>query len=272
LNDPYGYSQLTGFTLLNNGRAIMHGPNIINYEKQRNIIPIETFPFLKKEATSKEHIYRRLYGVIDLTGVEEADRNKSVFNWGVSGKDDISLIAQEIFKTMKEILNVMMNAENNPTIIKKISINKPSIIRKVDDIIHELPALDQFVTLERGGECSMNFGNTIIIFKIKHVTTDAKRALQVKTINHNEIVEIYLNDQHYLWRDLLNKNDASSAELKGKFIYPLAVAYAICKIQFDNKSVPLYSDMLPQKIKEMSFDDFFNTVLKKFQYKNNANT
>jgi hypothetical protein len=58
----------------------MHGPNIINYEKQRNIIPIETFPFLRKETTSKEHIYRRLYGVIDLTGVEEADRNKSVFN------------------------------------------------------------------------------------------------------------------------------------------------------------------------------------------------
>jgi hypothetical protein len=60
--------------------------------------------------------------------------------------------------------------------------------------------------------------------------------------------------------------------LKAKFIYPLAVAYAICQIQFDNKSKPLYSDMLPEKIKEMSFDDFFNTVLKKFEYRNNANT
>jgi hypothetical protein len=75
---------------------------------------------------------------------------------------------------MQEILNVMMNAEKDQNIIKKRSINKPSAMKKIDDIIHELPALDQFETVERGGHCSMNFGNTIITFKIKHVTSDQK--------------------------------------------------------------------------------------------------
>ncbi len=269
-NYPYKLFELEGLTLLHNGRAIMHGPNYQNKDGNR----IGTYSFLKKDASGGAQRFRWLFGTIDLTNVEKPDRNKSIFQWGPSGIRDIDNIIDEIRKSMIDIINAIATI---PELIKKpVHVSTPNTRKKIETIADSMFSNFKMKSTNYGADVRVdrvNFNNDILTFKMKHISNSLSNKpfdIEINEPKQTNIITVYINDQFYLWKGYINRTDSQGCYFKASLVYPLAAAFAICKIHYDsnnihNDPVRQICPKLSEEIAKMSFDEIFSVVLNYFK-------
>lgn len=273
LNYPFKLKELEGITLLHGGRAIMHGPNYFNKTNDKGETRIGTYSFLKDEGSGGENRYRWLFGTIDLTDVEEPERNKTTFLWGRSGKNDLDNIVKNIRSSMIDILNEIGNIPNK--IKKPIYRGSEKTNDKVMQCINstlgehfEIKPYDSSGNRWYGKIHNIKFNNqSSFDFEIENVSDDINKPFDAVFDNKAGITKISLNIDFYLWKDFIYRNDDVGIRFKG-LIYPLVVALAICQVIFDNNMEDGLKPKFPKKIKEISntpFDEVLSTVLDFFK-------
>ena len=269
-NYPYKLFELEGLTLLHNGRAIMHGPNYQNKDGNR----IGTYSFLKKDASGGAQRFRWLFGTIDLTNVEKPDRNKSIFQWGPSGIRDIDNIVDEIRKSMIDIINAIATIPEH--IRKPVHVSTPNTRKKIEKIADSMFSNLKMESTNYGADVRVdrvNFNNDILTFKMKHISNDLSNKpfnIEINEPKQTNVINVYINNQFYLWKDYINHTDRQGCHFKASLVYPLAAAFAICKIHYDsnnihNDPVRQICPKLSEEITKMSFDEIFSVVLNYFK-------
>ncbi|MBQ6280397.1 MAG: ATP-binding protein [Mycoplasma sp.] len=277
-NWPYHLNELQGFTLMHSGRAIMHGPN--NKKMNQGLkkeVRFGTYSFMKEDAHGGEQRYRWLFGTIDLTNIEKPDRNKVLFQWGPNGVQDIENIVDEIRKSMIDIINAI--AMVSEKFKKPNHIITESSKKKIDEYSVDIYKNDHVEI--HSNDYGVDFyvkkvkfnNNDIIEFKISHSSNDLyDMPFKFDFPNENSnTINIYINDEFYLWKDFIYRTDRYGCDFKIKLVYPLAAAFAICQLHYDatnNHNDPVRemssSKKLSNNIAKMPFDEVFSTVLNYF--------
>jgi hypothetical protein len=78
-------------------------------------------------------------------------------------------------------------------------------------------------------------------------------------------VEINLNTNHYLWKKFIFTDNEQARNIKTDLLYPLAISFAICKLEYEKANNPDFSEWVGTATKSKSFFDFFNLILKRLK-------
>ena len=143
LNIKYenSYSQNMGFTLTHMGRAIWNGPNPTNKQDENNSA-IEIKNLIPNISSSGgNNTYRRIIGMIDVTGILKPEQNKYDFIWDenkhLSLKDFKEILKNKLVVPAMLFLNELKNMEEDAERVKKN--NTYSSSQKVNKALKEIP-------------------------------------------------------------------------------------------------------------------------------------
>ena len=141
-NSNHSYFEMCGITLIHKHRCIKHG---FNLGDDNGIEKFANFCSNNGQNNGGNNTIRRMFGWIDLTGIESPERNKKDFKWGsINGgyktSDDIEKFWKSKYSDIKEILNALKDTEKYfEDQGKKESSN--SLKKRNDSFIKSLPTI-----------------------------------------------------------------------------------------------------------------------------------
>lgn len=262
LSPSKNYAKISGVTTFHLDRAINHSPN--SKDNKSSSISFKTN---KSEGSIGDSTDRRLFGEIDLTGIEVPDQNKSSFLWSFYGEDDLNKILEKVWNQLKPLLNLIIYWEKL-NLTQKITSNKE--IEKILDSSSKVlnpyviePKID-FIVDDNGDET--NVPCYLLKEDNKRIwieeSLDPKSEL-VKIESNDEGIKICYNAQHKFWKPFINDKD--SLEYRGSCIYPIILLIGLCNDYFNKKE--LTSSLLKEQLSLMDFEEVINKVVKVIESK-----
>lgn len=222
------YTKMSGLTTYHVNRAINHGPNLGN--KDNDAIPFQT----KNKGSVGDTTDRRLYGEINLTGIEKPNRNKSSFMWNPEGENTINEKLNKIFSQLSPLLKTLVSFENDYKQVSKTTKDEISTITK-----YSRTALnDDFVTskvemcyeTQKEETCYFFEKYGIKFFIIEEEGID--KFIETKKIGNDIIIKYDYN--HDFWKPFIYEKNTD--QLRGKTIYPLILLIALCNDSIEQKN------------------------------------
>lgn len=255
------YSKIEGVTTYHIARAIDHGPNT----SESSTLSFKT---TKNTGGVGDPTYRRLFGEINLTGIENPDQNKSRFDWSYNGKDKINKVLDKIWGELKPLLSLMANnwemmqktselkdnkekkeVMNASTKVLNTSIIEPS----VEPISEEGKIMDQPCYIIKDNN------KKIWIFESLSVGSDL-----VRTESVEDGIKIFYNAEHKFWKPFIN-DKKFTLQYRGSCVYPLILLIGLCNDYFRDKELTL--SLLNDNKLPMDFEEVINEVVKAIESK-----
>ena len=220
----FSKEKYNGLTTYHKDRAINHGPN---NEQCTNLM----FTKLKDPT----HVW--MYGEINLTNIEEPDKNKSKFDWSWSDDEnyieggqssEISLQNQtEVFyKSLRGILKYILDLSENTSNEKNEKSTSDELKAIKDDVCNHLPTITSSINEDEDGNNFFKF----FIYEIEYearIYEDNKLGddlIKIERNDNEKIITVWFNNDHSFWKPLLKNGETN---IKGKIIYPIIVIMTI---------------------------------------------
>lgn len=219
-------SRYSGVTVFHLDRAILHAPNTTD-NNSSNV------QFLQKELGSGgDPLWRRLYGYVDLTGIETPDENKSRFDWSVNGEQDLKNALYDIFKQLEPICQAIVSIENK----KPAEVNSEKDYKQIKSSLSK-SVKDSFFKIDK--QIVINNENALQI-KCMNIDNQEYKILVFEDLNSEEFldwrkdditntIEVHIAADNPLWKPFI-----SNPEFKGELLYPLVLILSIGQLVFND--------------------------------------
>lgn len=247
------YSKISGLTTYHINRAINHGPN--SSVKDNNAIPFQT----RNIGSVGDTTDRRLYGEINLTGIEVPNRNKSSFMWTPEGENAITERLNQIFNSLSPLLRTLVSFEKdfkqaaNATSKEEISaISNFSKTNLNDDFVKATTEICS--ETKQVQTCYVFEKHNIKFFIVEN--ENIKNFIETKK-NGNEIT-IWYDYNHVFWKPFIYEKNTD--QLRGKTIYPLILLIALCNDSIEKQSY--IKDMFVNISGSYSLVDTMNEIIR----------
>ena len=174
---------------------------------------------------------------------------------------------RKIWNRIQNILDFIVGEESNTSNEVPMGNNavKPEQIK--EKLETNLKSILDVTMRTDGADVVAEFINDKKVkFEINHAQSK-ENANPFTTIykSYEKKVIIFININHFLWKNFLFADNLESRNIKSSLLYPLAICFAVCKLKYDAKDNPEFigDDILDIK----SFDDFFSDVLTRLRTK-----
>lgn len=263
LSPSSNYSRFSGVTTFHIKRAINHCPNSKD-NKSSSLL----FKTNKSEGSGGDPTYRRLFGEINLTGIENPDQNKSDFQWSYDGQSNLEEVLDKIWNDLKPLLNLIIQWERL-TLTKKLDSDKEKtkVIESSIKVLNTniIEAKIESITNDDGDSINMpcyvlkEDGKKIWILESLDEESDL-----INVQSTEDGIKIYYNAQHKFWKPFIN-DKTITFEYRGGCVYPLMLLIALCNDYFNRKE--LTTTLLKENLENMDFEEVVNNVVKAIEAK-----
>ncbi len=250
-NKESGFSKdrYTGLTTYHIDRAINHGPNEV--DQCSNLLFAKS---IKGNTTNS----RWMYGEINLTGIENPDKNKSKFDWSYDeAKDKRSdlVLQEETTHLYKSLLGIITHIVEITKYQKIEKITTEALKTVKNDVSNHLPSIDFSINRDVEGDDFLNFYFPIFEneyeARIYENNRLGKDLIKIEKDEDEKIIKVHFNNDHAFWKPLLKNEDT---EIRGKMIYPIIITMII------SNEVSLLNDLIRK-----DFLTTFNDVVSTFK-------
>lgn len=263
LEPSSNYSKICGVTTFHLDRAINHSPN-----SEDNLSSSLSFKTSTTKGGIGDPTYRRLFGEINLTGIENPDQNKSRFDWSYSGKEKINEVLKKIWDELKPLLSLIVNNWEKMTLIEELGSKE----EREEVINASTKVLDKYViepTIQPLIKDGVSINEPCYILKEDNKKIWILESLNVgsdliKTENNDEGIKIYYNAEHKFWKPFMNDKKLT-LQYRGSCVYPLILLIGLCNDYFKDKE--LTSTLLKEELSIMDFEEVINKVVKAIEAK-----
>lgn len=256
------YQKVCGVTTFHLHRAINHGPNDKNNESRCIYFNANSQSSLSSGANPT---WRRLFGEINLTGLEKPDQNKSRFDWSVDGEENFYKELDTIWKNLTPLLNLIIEWEKKFKIISIMkTIEEKENIANYSKKSLDIEKLD--ISVESCPETNDDepcFFLKDLGKKIWIIESQDKDFVFVNEKNDEEMY-VYYNINHRFWRSFIFEKEKD--KIRGESIYPLILLIALCNDSLEKKSKNCL-DFFDIEEKPKNFIEIMNIVVKAIESK-----
>ncbi len=256
------YQKVCGVTTFHLHRAINHGPNDKNNESRCIYFNANSQSSLSSGANPT---WRRLFGEINLTGLEKPDQNKSRFDWSVDGEENFYKELETIWKSLMPLLNLIIEWEKKFKIISIMkTIEEKENIANYSKKSLDIEKLD--ISVESCPETNDDepcFFLKDLGKKIWIIESQDKDFVFVNEKNDEEMY-VYYNINHRFWRSFIFEKEKD--KIRGESIYPLILLIALCNDSLEKKSKNCL-DFFDIEEKPKNFIEIMNIVVKAIESK-----
>ena len=263
-----GYAKICGVTTLHLNRAINHGPNDRDNESKCLSFRVDS-----SESSGGESTWRRLFGEVNLTGVERPDQNKSRFDWSYEGKEQLDEALRKIWNNLKPLLDLIVGFEKKEKYVMNSPLKNFEDKEKAVEFAKKTLDLNKlYINVEECPETQTDqpcfylkeYGKKIWIIENEDLHSDF-----VSLKEDDEKMYVYYNVNHKFWKSFINQNDKEIIEFRGKTIYPLVLLVALCNEELKDRHKSKKSLMFFGYDSEpRDFVEIMNVVIKAIESKN----
>lgn len=261
-------AKFSGVTTFHLKRAINHGPNS---KRDNSCIDFDSASKSNKRASTGNPTWRRLFGEINLTGIETPDVNKSQFNWSYNGYQDLTDELKVIWDNLNDLINVIVNWEKfkiSTVFAEESSKNKkqlyenslkvynPSKIKV--DLINESDSNEKicFTLKEQNAKLWIDEGNDkemeFIQINEGQVDNEGQKNIHVK-----------FNVDHPFWKPFMDNED-EKIQLRSNLTYPIILLLVISYLCINEKEFKSFflNDDNPNSDNPKEFTNVINSVVR----------
>ncbi len=227
------YAERCGLSTYHIKRAINHGPNITSKSIETNYSNTISFSG-KSKSSGANPTWRRLYGEIDLSGIETPDQNKGRFNWSLHGEEDVKSILSVIWDELIPLLNVMVESEKLKKAEVVVEEKKIEKIAKLNESIMNNDLIS--FSIDKVGEQSC------VLYQIKDTNKKIRIIERNKSdegfisisSNEKDVVSVTTNVDHRIWKPFINNRE--NLNYRATTVYPIVLVIVICNEYMKNNS------------------------------------
>ncbi len=271
-----------GVTTFHLKRAINHGPNYkIEGSSGSSCIQFDDYSQRNKRASSGKPTWRRLFGEIDLTGIEVPDVNKSQFNWSVNGYDDLTKQLKNIWDELHDLLIKIVGWEGFRI---SSTLDKESE-KKQNKIVNNSKKIYNPFKIDTSIQIAPNDKNLKPCFTLKEenikIWISESNEKNIDFINVYEDYDgeykniyVYIDVNHIFWKPFMDDED-SKIDLRSNVTYPIILLLVISYLYLnendllnENKLLNHFLNIENEQEEPKNFYDVINCVVRSMENKN----
>lgn len=270
-----GFAAYSGVTTFHLKRAINHGPNYkIDGSSGSSCIQFDENTQRNKKASGGNPTWRRLYGEIDLTGIEVPDVNKSQFNWSLNGYENLTKELKDIWDALHELLIKIVGWEYfriSSTLDKETDRNKNKIVNNFKRICNQYK-IDASIQISpedrRSKPCFTLKKENIKIW----IDESNEKNIDFITVHDDydgeyKNIYVYIDVNHIFWKPFMDDED-SKIDLRSNVTYPIVLLLVISYLYLDgNKLLSDFLNIDDDQEEPKSFYDVINSVVRALENK-----
>lgn len=248
---------INGVTTFHLNRAIDHGPNTRN---NNSCIQFNEWK------SGSESSWRRLFGEIDLTNYEKPDQNKSSFNWTANGRNNLIRELYNIWDSLKDFLQLIIDWERTFTKTEKISEKeKKEVIKYSNNSIDISQVISDIGFCEITNEDEFYYHIKEIDKKIWIIEKDIGDFIRFALKNEKNIY-VFFNANHKFWKPFID--DENNLEYRGNSLYPLILLITLCATYLNKKNHYNGGFLKINSDTDYDFQEIINLVVRTIEAKN----
>lgn len=250
------FNKYNGVTTYHIDRAINHGPNNRNTAKDSKSIPFRD----TNNGSGGDPTWRRLWGEINLTGIEVPDTNKSQFQWSQNGKSDLQNALHDIHKDMKPLLSAMQSCEE---INSKNDTSTKDELKKVSDFQkHDKIFDDNIIVIDFNKDfLGYNIKNSNHTIKIQEAKQGPKSKFLYINENEKDCSTATINIDSEIWKPFIYDSDEDrKTKFRAKIVYKLVLVLVLANNRellehvIDSNESNLTKILSPSNLKNKNYE------------------